>query len=656
MYSKLGDTGNARKVFDGMPDKNVVPWSAIIGCYSRWGDVGMALSMYNRMRHEGVQPNLVSLLGLLGGVFELDTVECIHAFIVRSGFEKDLVLTNSLLNVYGRCGRADVAWKLFKSMNHKDIVSWNSLFASYAHNVDVTHVFELLKKMMNEGENPNHQTFGSVLSAVANESKLEIGMMVHGMIVKAGFELDVHVDTNLIVMYLKCGNIDAAFRLFDQSTEKDVISWTSMITGLVQNDRASKALRVFQCMLKTGMEPVSTTIASAIAACAQLGSLDMGSSIHGYIVRHKIQVDTAVQNSLVSMYSKCGNLDRSWVVFNGIRNKDVVTWNALVAGYAQDGYLWKALVLFNDMKVSQERPDFITVVSLLQACASHGALHQGKWLHNFVIRNRVGPCISIDTALVDMYSKCGEIDIARKCFKDMPEQDIVSWSTIIAGYGCHGRGEMALRMYDEFLKSGIEPNNVLFLSVLCACSHSGLVHEGMDIFRTMTEEFGVEPRIKHRACIVDLLSRAGRLEEAYNFVKRMFLRPTIEVMGILLSACRAYGKADLRDLRETITREILSLCPDNAGDAGNYVQLAHSYALMNKWDGMGETLMQIRSLGLKKVPGWSSVEIHGNVTTFFVDHPSHPEYEELMLTLKLLGKEMCVDEANLQHSYPHEIT
>ncbi|OVA09774.1 Pentatricopeptide repeat [Macleaya cordata] len=641
-YSKFGDAHNARLVFDAMPERNVVPWSAIIGCYSRAGDVNMAFSMYNRMQHQGIQPNSVTVLGLLMGISKLQHLYCVHSCVIRAGFEADLLVLNSLLNLYGKCGRVDVARKLFNLMNHKDIVSWNSLISGYTHDGNVRESVELLNRMRIEGMEPGHQTFGSVVSSVANECKLELGKLVHGQIITAGFELDMHVETTLLVMYLKCGSLGDAFRLFDQITDRDVISWTAMISGLVQNDRADEALDVFYRMLKSGAIPSSTTIATALAACAQVGSLRQGKSIHGYFVRQRMQVDIAVQNSLVNMYAKCDHLEQSWVVFERMRDKDVVTWNAIVAGFAQEGNLYKAFLLFNEMRMACQRPDAITVVSLLQACASLGALHQAKWIHNFVIRNGVGPCISIDTALIDMYSKCGVIDTAQKCFDMMPEQDMVSWSTIISAYGSHGKGEKALRMYSEFLVSGIEPSHVTFLSVLSACSHAGLVSEGLEIFKSMTEEYRIEPKLEHRACIVDLLSRAGRLQEAYNFVKRMFPQPTIDVLGILLDACRTYKNADLGNI---VAGEILCLKPDNAG---NYVQLAHCYASMSRWDGAGEAWMQMRSLGLKKVPGWSSIELHGTIITFFVDHSSHPQYEEIVLMLKMVSREMQVTTNNIQ--------
>lgn len=304
---------------------------------------------------------------------------------------------------------------------------------------------------------PDQQTFGALVSATARQDNLAMGKLVHAHILTSGFELDTPVETLLIVMYLKYGNLDEAYTIFEQTSDKDTILWTTMISGLVQNECADKAISLFKRMLISKVMPSTATIASALAACAHLGSFNLGTSIHGYIIRQRLPVDIPTQNSLVSMYSKCGHLEQSCILFNMMDKRDVVSWNAIVSGHAQNGNLCKAMCLFNEMRIALERPDSITVVSLLQACASIGAYHQGKWIHSFVIRSCLGSCILVDTTLVDMYSKCGNLNNARKCFDRMLQHDLVSWSTIIAGYGSHGKGETALEMYVEFLKAGLKP-------------------------------------------------------------------------------------------------------------------------------------------------------------------------------------------------------
>ncbi|XP_058101258.1 pentatricopeptide repeat-containing protein At4g04370, partial [Magnolia sinica] len=634
VYAKWGHVDSARQVFDRMPYRNVVPWTMIVGCYSQMGDVDKSFSMYNQMQHEGIRPNSVTVLGLLSGISQLYHLQCVHCCVVQLGFEVDIVVVNSLLNVYARCGGMEAAQQLFDAMHRWDIVSWNSLVSGYSKTGNVSECVELLNRMRRGETKPDQHTFGSVASVIADKSTIESGKSIHAQIITSGFESDVHIETTLMNMYLKLGNMDESFQLYDRIEDRDVVSWTAMIAGLVQNDRGDRALSEFHQMLRARVTPSSATIASALAACAQLGSFNSGTSIHAYIIRQRMQVDVAAMNSLLTMYAKCGHLIQCQALFDMMSDRDVVSWNGIVAGYAQNGYLNKAFSLFSKMREARQRPDSISVVSLLQACASTGTLHQGKWVHNYILRNGLRPSISVDTALIDMYSKCGDMEAAQRCFDGMPEQDLVSWSVIIAGYGSHGKGETALRIYLDFLQTGIKPNPVLFLSVLSACSHAGLVPEGLRVFQSMNEDFGIEPKLEHHACVVDLLCRAARVQDAYRFVKAMLSQPTIDILGILLDACRTHRDVDLG---EAIAGEILQLKPENAG---NYVQLAHSYAAISRWDGVCEAWRQMKSLGLKKVPGWSSIELHGTATLFFVDHTSHPQHEEMILMLKILDIEM----------------
>lgn len=606
----------------------------MIGSYCRAGVLDEAFSMFNMMRQQGIQPSSVTMLSFISGVLELLHLQCLHACVIQYGFGSNLALANSMLNVYCKCGSVEDAHDLFELMDERDVISWNSLVSGYAETGNIRQVLQLLIRMKTDGIQPEQKTYGPLVVAAAMLQKLGAGKLVHGHILRAGLELDYHIETSLIGMYLKCGNVHSAFQIFERMMQKDVVSWTAMISGLVQNDRAGMAVEVFQRMVRSGVMPSSASMASVLAACAELGSLRLGTSVYGYILRQRIELDIASQNSLVTMYAKCGRLEQSCSVFERMSRRDIISWNAIVSGHAQNGHLCEALLLFKEMRAALQRPDSITVVSLIEACASIGALHQGKWIHNFVTRSCLGPCILIDTALVDMYSKCGDLGAAQKCFDRMRQRDLVSWSAIIAGYGSHGKGETAVRMYSEFLDTGIQPNHVIYLAILCACSHSGLVEEGLSIFRSMKEEFGIEPRLEHRACMVDLLSRAGRVEEAYELYKGMLGGGSMDVLGIILDACRRSGNVEVG---EVVGKEIVKMSPE---DAGNYVQLAHSYAWMKRWEGVGEAWTQMKSLRLKKLPGWSYIELHGCISTFFTHHSAHPRFDEIISILKLLGAEM----------------
>ncbi|KAL6542922.1 hypothetical protein OROHE_010442 [Orobanche hederae] len=628
LYAKFGDVKNARNVFDMMPHRNIVPWTAIIWCYSHAGDMKNAFSMYNAMQHEVIVPSPVTILNMLTGVSVRGHIEVLHACVVKGGFLSEVILMNCLLAVYAKCGRVEDARELFEMLDEKDIISWNSLINAYSKEGNLAEILKLFSRMRAENIKPDRQTFGSLSSAVARAGSVEVGKIAHGQIVIYGFELDTHAATSLVALYSRCRKVNEALQVFERAGDKDVVFWTTMISGLVQNDSADKALIVFQKMLASSTWPSAATMACVLAACAQLGSIKLGMSIHCYILRQQMQVDIPSQNSLVTMYAKCGLLEQSFTVFSMMEIRDVVSWNAVVSGCAQNGCLTKALHFFQEMRISHQKPDSVTVVSLLQACASVGAYHQGRWIHNFILRNHLGPCIKTSTALVDMYAKCGDLNSARKCFNKMPCHDTVSWSTIIAGCGSHGKGETALEMYSEYLDKGFEPNDVIFLSILCACSHNGLVDKGMNLFESMINDYKIEPKIEHLACIVDLLCRGGRIQEAYDFYRKMFSEPMVDVLGILLDACRSTGQEELGCI---IAEEISESGPI---DAGKYVQLAQSFASMARWDGVGEAWAQMRSLGLRKSPGWSFIEMHGMITLFFMRHNSHPEYASIVSVLR----------------------
>lgn len=634
-YSRLGRTKDAQKVFDMMPVKNVVPWTAMIGCYSRDGDMNSAFLLQRKMQCEGIKPSSITILALLSGVYEIFQVESLHTCVVKYGFDYNLDLINCMLTVYGKCGRVEDAKKLFEFMDNKDIVSWNSLISTYALSGNLIEILRVLYGMRVAGILPDQQTFTSVVPVMAKQGNIRLGKVVHGQILIGGFESSIHIEASLMAMYLKYGNVNEALRIFERAREKDSVSWTAMISGLVQNELYDLALELFQQMLISGVMPSGTTMASVLAASAHLGTPKLGHSVHGYMIRQRI-IDIPSLNALVTMYAKCGYLQQSIYVFDMMEERDVVSWNAIVAANAQNGNLSQAFSCFSEMRAAREMPDSITVVSLLQACSFIGAYQQGKWIHSFVIRTCLGPCIMIDTALVDMYSKCGNLDTARKCFDQMPQRDLVSWSAMIVGYGSHGEGEKALQMYSRFLADGYKPNSVIFLSVLYACSHNGLVEQGLHLFESMERDFRVKPDLEHRGCIIDILCRAGRVEDAYEYYKKLFPEPFVDALGIVLDACRAKGKNNLADV---VAEEISRLKPV---DPGKYVQLANSYASMAKWDAVGETWVQMRSLGLKKTPGWSFIELHGTITTFFRGHVYHSQLddENIMLILKILSKEI----------------
>ncbi|CAN6454449.1 unnamed protein product [Victoria cruziana] len=635
MYTKLGEIKDAHRAFVELPERNVVPWTAIITGYSQHGDVNMAFSMCNMMRREGMQPNSVTLLTLLAGIDMPVHLVCIHGSIIKFGVESDIRVANSLVNVYARCGSLESAENVFYGMAERDVVSWNSMVSGQSQYGNIEDAVELLQHMqLFGGVKPDFQTLGSLASGIANEGLLSLGKSIHALIVTYGFESDIIIQTALVAMYSKCGSLDDALLLFGTTRHRDDVSWMTIISGLILNDRAHESLTIFAQMLQARYIPSTAIIACAAAACGQLSALHEGISIHAYLIRNHTNMDIAAGNSLVTMYAKCRRLELAWNVFERMNGRDVVSWNAIVCGHAQAGELGEALLLFSEMKLAGQRPDSVTIVGLLQASAACSALHQGKWIHGFILRHSLEPSLLMDTALVDMYSKCGDIDTAMKCFNQVPQKDVVSWSTIIAGCGSHGKGKLALSLYCNMVEAGIQPNDVTFLSLLSACSHAGLVYEGLRLYKSMVDDYRLKPKLEHCACIIDLLGRAGKVHDAYRFINSQGISCTTDMLGILLTNCKNHGNVDLS---KNITEEIVA---KETETAENFVRLAQSYAATSNWDGMAQMLVRMKSLGLRKSPGWSYVETQGIISTFFAGDISHACSDEMRAILCFLNMEM----------------
>lgn len=305
----------------------------------------------------------------------------------------------------------------------------------------------------------------------------------------------------------------------------------------------------------------------------------------------------------------------------------VALWNAVISGFAKCGRSKEALELFDQMlqmEGEDVRADGITVVSALAACADLGALDAGEWIHDHAAKNSIQLDVFVGTALVDMYSKCGSIDLARKVFDEMPDRNVMSWTVMIRGLAMCGNGGDALALFSKMIDEGVKPDGITFVGVLSACSHSRLVDEGRRVFASMTRDFGIVPKSEHYSCVVDLLSRAGMLREAIEFIENMPLEPDAALWGSLLSACRRNPKEV--ELAEFVAGQLMEIEPDN--DA-TYVLLSNIYAYNNRWDDVARVRRLMKERAIRKTPGCSSVEANGVVHEFIAGDRSHPQFEEI---------------------------
>jgi pentatricopeptide repeat protein len=306
----------------------------------------------------------------------------------------------------------------------------------------------------------------------------------------------------------------------------------------------------------------------------------------------------------------------------------------MIAGYSQNGHACQALALFNEMQLSDATPDRATMVSVLQACSHFASLYQGNCIYSFIIQNGFEADVLVGTALLDMYSKGGNLQIARQLFDKMLKRDVISWSAMIAGYGMHGHGEDAIALFSQMEQTGVKPDHVTFTHVLCACSHAGLLDKGWQYFKSMKQYYSITPKVDHYACMVDLLGRAGCLGEAEEFIRNMPIEPNAGVWGALLGACRIHSNIGLG---ERVAEKLFELEP---GDIGNYVLLSNIYAAAGKWNDVAKVRVMIKNKGLKKIPGRSLIEVNKKVHAFIVGDKSHPQFEEIYATLVALSNQM----------------
>lgn len=605
--------------------------------YAKFSSLDDAVSFLIRMRYDDVAPvvyNYTYLLKVCGDVGEIRRGKEIHGQLIVNGFSLDLFAMTGVVNMYAKCGQIDEAYKMFDRMPERDLVSWNTIVAGFAQNGFAELALDLVTRMHEEGRRGDFITIVSILPAVANVGSLRIGKAVHGYAMRAGFDSIVNVSTALVDMYAKCGRVETARLVFDGMKSRNVVSWNSMIAAYVEGGNPEEAMRIFQKMLDQGVEPTNVTIMEALHACADLGDLKRGIFVHKLLDQLKLGTDVSMTNSLISMYSKCKKVDIAADIFSKLQGKTLVSWNAMILGYAQNGRVNEALNYFCKMRSKNIKPDSFTMVSVIPALAELSVIRHAKWIHALVIRSCFEKNVFVMTALIDMYAKCGAVGTARALFDMMNERHVTTWNVMIDGYGTHGLGKAAVELFNKMLEGPTKPNDITFLCAISACSHSGLVEEGIHYFASMKKDYGIEPVMDHYGAMVDLLGRAGRLNEAWDFIQKMPIEPGITVFGAMLGACKIHKNVELG---EKAANRLFELDPD---EGGYHVLLANIYAAASMWDKLAKVRTIMEKKGLQKTPGCSLVELKNEVHSFYSGSTSHPQSKRIYTFLETLIDEI----------------
>ncbi|KAG4402453.1 hypothetical protein AAZX31_02G187800 [Glycine max] len=456
---------------------------------------------------------------------------------------------------------------------------------------------------------------------------------VHAHVVANGTLQDLVIANKLLYTYAQHKAIDDAYSLFDGLTMRDSKTWSVMVGGFAKAGDHAGCYATFRELLRCGVTPDNYTLPFVIRTCRDRTDLQIGRVIHDVVLKHGLLSDHFVCASLVDMYAKCIVVEDAQRLFERMLSKDLVTWTVMIGAYA-DCNAYESLVLFDRMREEGVVPDKVAMVTVVNACAKLGAMHRARFANDYIVRNGFSLDVILGTAMIDMYAKCGSVESAREVFDRMKEKNVISWSAMIAAYGYHGRGKDAIDLFHMMLSCAILPNRVTFVSLLYACSHAGLIEEGLRFFNSMWEEHAVRPDVKHYTCMVDLLGRAGRLDEALRLIEAMTVEKDERLWSALLGACRIHSKMELA---EKAANSLLELQPQNPG---HYVLLSNIYAKAGKWEKVAKFRDMMTQRKLKKIPGWTWIEVDNKTYQFSVGDRSHPQSKEIYEMLMSLIKKL----------------
>ena len=479
----------------------------------------------------------------------------------------------------------------------------------------------------------------NLLKMYTKTRDLAMGRQVHAHISQTKLHTNVFVMNNLMNMYLKCGALEDAREVFDKIVKKDVVSWTIMIGGYARyGGHDDDAWNLFcQMQQEEGVKANRITYLSILDACSSAKALEWGKEIHNHIKSAELglEFDMRIGTALVTMYAKCGSIRDAQLVFDKMVKRDTISWTSLIEGYAQQGNVPDALDLFCQMQEAGVKPNQLTYMSLLNACSSPATLKQGREVHAHIIKAGISSNnVHLGNALINMYAKCGSITEAKFVFDGMRIRNVVSWNAMIGGFALHGCGQEAVQAFEQMRKEGFRPDSITFVVLLSACSHAGLVDEGRNCFASLSREYGLQPSIFHFTCMVDLLGRAGHLEEAEMLIKSMPLKANTAIWGALLSACRRHGNVALG---EHAANSSLRLNPN---DDGVYMLLSQVYGAAGMWEDVTKVRNLMKEKGIRKEPGRSWIEVESRVHSFLSEDRRHPEVEEIHSELRRLMKEI----------------
>lgn len=594
----------------------------------------------------------------------------VHSRIISLGLDQHRYLLPKLVTLYSSFGLLTEAHLIVEKSSVLHPLVWNTLIAAYVRNGLSKEALCAYRQMLDFGIRPDAYTYPSVLKACGEQLDLRFGREVHGYILVSEYGGSLCVQNALISMYGKCGEIEVARLLFDKLLRKDVYSWNSMISGFASKGMWEEAFVMFEQMRLEGVELSIITwntiiggclrtgnymraldllsqmracavnldavsMASGLSACSHIRAIKAGKEIHASTIRGGCVKFENVQNALITLYAWCEDHRHAHIVFRKMEEKDIVSWNSIISGYAHYGIYEETSFLFREMLLCGFKPNYVTIASILPLCARVANLQHGKEIHGYIVKHQgFSEYLLLWNALVEMYARAAKLSEAKTVFDLLTRKDVVTYTSLISGYGILGEGEVALRLFEEMNSSGIKPDHITFVAVLSACSHSGLLKQGHLLFEKMWSVYGLNPCMEHYACMVDLFGRAGLFKKAKEIIRRMPCEPSADMWATLVGACQIHRHIDLG---EWAAEKLMALRPRNSG---YYVLIANMYAAAGCWDKLARVRTFMRDLGLLKPPGCAWVDIGSGFEPFLVGDPSMELSHDIFPLLEGLTENM----------------
>ncbi|XP_077217125.1 pentatricopeptide repeat (PPR) superfamily protein [Tasmannia lanceolata] len=670
MYLKLGSLTNARKIFNSLSSPDIVSFSTMISAYAKCFQEAESIRLFFRMRHcSGIEPNEFALVAVLTACIRTLNSQLgsqIHVLAFKLGYILCVYVSNAIMGLYVKCGLINPAIQLFDEMPQRDVASWNTVISGLVKESDWERAFELFREMQVNGFRADPFSLSSLLIAAAEALARSKGKEVHAHALRIGFELNISVNNALIGFYTKCGNVEDVVGLFRRMSIRDVISWTGMVTGFMKfglvesavevfnqmpgrncvsynallagfclNGEASRALEFFRGMVEDGVELSDFTLTSVVNACGMLSKMEESEQIHAFVLKVGFGYNARIEAALLDMCTKCGRIaDADKMFSRWVHDKShLIAWTSLICGYARNGQPDKAMALFCAMHMEEELiMDEFVLATILSVFGTLGFDRMGKQIHCHVVKYGLLSDLAVGNASISMYSKCGNMEDAIKIFNLMPERDIVSWNTLIAGHLLHRQGDKALDVWTKMENMGPKPDHITFISILSSCRYtkSKSVDTCRTLFHSMKSNYGIEPTSEHYAAMVDVLGYWGCFNDAEELIKNMCFKPDALVWRALLDSCRLRSNMILG---RQAAQHLLTLEPR---DPSMYVLVSNLYSASGRWHCSERVREDMREKGWRKHPARSWIIHQDRVHSFYTRDRSHSQAKDILSGLEIL--------------------